>query len=159
GGLSHDLRSRRKEMQIVHHRTSSQIKQVLALSAVPGTVALPMPDVRQIVLDSGSFTQRSASFTRALTNAQFLQQLLVRMQLDAPATRAACTTISWRTHCASPRRETYSLPRPAAHLDSLRATQYLAFPVHDEGRLGKEDACSYRPGLAEDLQLRTALAD
>src|SRR6266511_1600859 len=94
GGLSHDLRSPRKEMQIVHHRTSSQIKQVLALSAVPGTVALPMPDVRQIVLDSGSFTQRGASFTRALTNPQFLQQLLVSVQLDATPTLAACTTRS-----------------------------------------------------------------
>src|SRR6266511_4082237 len=97
-------------MQIVHHRTSSQIKQVLALSAVPGTVALPMPDVRQIVLDSGSFTQRGASFTRALTNPQFLQQLLVSVQLDATPTLAACTTRSLRTHRATPRRKRTVFP-------------------------------------------------
>jgi len=34
------------------------------------------------MLDFGSFTQRGAFFTRALTNTQFLQKLLVSAQLD-----------------------------------------------------------------------------
>src|SRR5262245_55855279 len=49
GGLRHDLRSPRKEVQIVNHRTTAQVEQVLALSTVAGALALPMPDVRQIV--------------------------------------------------------------------------------------------------------------
>ena len=53
----------------------------------------------------------------------------------------------------------HGLSRLTAHLDSLWATQHLALPVHDKGRLGKEGAFSHRPGLAENLQLRTALAD
>src|SRR5262245_9296927 len=122
-------------MQIVHHCTTSQVEQVLALSAVPGAIALPMPNMRQIVLDSDSFAQCGASFTRPLTNAQFLQQLLVGVQLDAAVTLTACTTRSLRTHRTALCRETYSLPSLASHLDSLWATQYLTFPVHDEGCL------------------------
>src|SRR5262249_29765253 len=67
--------------------------------------------VRQIVPDSGSFTRRGASFTRALTNPQFLQQLLVGVQLNAAATFAACTTRSLRTHRTALCRETHNLPR------------------------------------------------
>ena len=103
-GLSHDLRPPCKDMQIVHHGTTSQVKQVLALSAVTGAVALPVPDVRQVVLDSDAFTQSGAPFTCALADTQFLQQLLIGVRLDVAATSAAGATSSlWtrRTHSAA----------------------------------------------------------
>ncbi len=60
-------------MQIVHHRTTSQVEQVFALSLVTSAVTLPVTNVRQVMLDSDALTQSGTPFTGALTDAQLLQ--------------------------------------------------------------------------------------
>src|SRR5262249_30347643 len=159
GGLSNDLRPPREDMQIVHHSTAPQVKQVLALSTVTSAGTLPVTDVREVVLDPNALTQGGAPFARALTDTKFLQQLLIGVQADAASALAAGAARSLRARRASLCGEMHGLPRLTAHLDSLRTTQRLSFPIHYKGSLGEQDACSHRPSLAENLQLRTALAD
>src|SRR5881396_832768 len=132
-------------MQIVHHRTTSQVEQVLARPTVTGAVALPVPDVRQVVLDSDTFAQSGAPFMAALTNAQFLQQLLFGVHTDAASAFAPRAARPLRTYRTGLGREMHGFAGLTTHLDSLRTTQQLSFPVHHEGCFGKESACPHRP--------------
>ena len=60
-------------MEIMHHSTSAQVKQVFAFPDVSRSVPLPMSHVREGVLNANAFSQGGSSFTRTLSHTQFLQ--------------------------------------------------------------------------------------
>jgi hypothetical protein len=88
-------------MKIIDDSTTTQVKQVFAFPAVTCSIALPVADLRQIVLHPDTLAQGGASFTGPLSHAQFLKKLLLRVEIDAPPALTPCAARPLRAGGAS----------------------------------------------------------
>src|SRR5437899_2378496 len=73
------------DVQVMDYRCPPQIKQVLPLAQIASAVTLPLADVGQAMFHRNSLAQLGSSVRRQLPLAHLLQQTLVGMNTDAPA--------------------------------------------------------------------------
>src|SRR5579884_3292890 len=143
-----------EHVQVVDDRHPAQIEEILGLATVAGTLALPMADVRQGVLDLDPLAQLGSPQRRQLTLAQLRQELRVGMDRDAAALPLAAGTalaeraggagLGWKVNYST------DLER---HRDLVGTRDRLLLPVESEGGLRELPAVTHRPGLAVDRSL------
>jgi hypothetical protein len=75
-------------VEVVDHGAAAQVEQVLALTKVAGTIALPVADVGQGVLDRDPLAELGPPQGGELAGAELSQQVLVGVDLDAAASGA-----------------------------------------------------------------------
>jgi hypothetical protein len=78
------------DVQIVHHRTTTQVEQVLAPAHIMRPSPLPTADVRQSVFHRDALTQAGPALHTLLALAQLNQQRLIGMDVHTAATPATC---------------------------------------------------------------------
>src|SRR5215831_10027079 len=146
-------------MQIMHDRTTPQIKHILPDATVASATALPPPHMCQGMFDGHALPQLRPSLRRLLAFAQLLQQGLIGMNTDAAPRGAGGAALPQRTLLARRRRELDHAPRGKGHRLSAWTAQYGVLPIQLEGTFRKIRPLSYRPSLAENGQCLGPLLD
>jgi hypothetical protein len=119
-----------------------------------------VPDVGEGVLDLGAFAQLGSSFRGLLAAAQLGQQHLVGMDGYAASVAAGGAPCPQRARGAGARREADGLAGLERHGCPGGAGQLPGGEVESELVLGEPAAgVADPPGLAEDRQVRAAVAD
>src|SRR5215510_15528714 len=144
-------------MQIMHNRTSTQIKDVFPDPAVAGAAALPGPNMRQGMFYGHALAQLRSPLRRALAFAQLLQPGFIGMNADAAAGGAGGAALAQRTACTRGGWKLHHLPWRKGHTLATRTPQFVALPIQLEGRFGKIRSLTHRPRLAENGQARRTL--
>src|SRR5215475_3693532 len=137
-------------MQIMHNRTSTQIKDVFPDPAVAGAAALPVPNMRQGMFHGHALAQLRSPLRRALAFAQLLQQGFIGMNADAAAGGAGGAALAQRTAHTRSGWKLDHLPGRKGHDLATWTPQFGVLPIQLERAFGIIRPLTHRPRLAEN---------
>src|SRR5437764_15276084 len=87
-------------MQVVDNAGAAQVEEVLAHTAVAGTITLPVPDMGQGMLRRDALAQPGPPRGRQLALAQLLQQAFIRVDGHAASTFTGGAAVAQRSRGA-----------------------------------------------------------
>src|SRR5262249_3920890 len=144
-------------MQIMHDRTTPQIKHILPDAPVTRSAALPMSHVCQGMLYGHALAQLGPSLRRLLAFPQLLQQGFIRMNADTASRGAGGAAVPQRTMGTGSRGKLDHSAGLKRHRLSARTAPFVPFPIQLKGPFGEIWAWAYGPGFTENGQVIGAL--
>jgi hypothetical protein len=116
-------------VQIVDDGAPTQIEEILAQAAIPGTSSLPLTYMSQGMLDRDPFAQFGSSLRRVLALTQLDEQGFIGMNADTTAFDTGRALLFERTLCTDLFRKMDHPTGYKGHVLLSRAPNHLPFPI------------------------------